>query len=42
MSSVRFKNGKGEEEGLGSELYRVSRGTEGANARAIKPGIKAA
>jgi len=34
-------NGRGKG-GLGSELYRASRGTEGANARAIKPGIKAA
>ena len=39
MSLVHERKGKGE---LGHELYRASRGTEGANARAIKPGIKAA
>ena len=40
MSSVQEQ--KGEKERLDSELYRVSRGAEGARARAIKPGIKAA
>ena len=35
----RMEGGKGE---LDRELYRVRRGIEGANARAIKPGIKAA
>jgi len=39
LSLVHERRGKGE---LGRELYRASRGTEGANARAIKPGIKAA
>jgi len=40
LSSVQERKGK--KEGLGRELYRARRGAEGANARAIKPGIKAA
>jgi len=39
LSSVQ--EWKGERGRLSSELYRVSRGAEGASTRVIKPGIKA-